>query len=136
MTFFVVKSRSLYDIHDPIGIKFLTRLRVGLSHLRAHKYAHNFQDTPNPNCTCNLNESETVEHFFLFCPNYCSPRKQFFNFSSDHISLVSFVNAKNVCDLLLYGDKNLNWNTNREIIKATIGFILMSKRFDIPLIEN
>ena len=136
MTYFAVKSRSLYDIHHPRGIKLLTRLRVGLSHLRAHKYAHNFQDTPNPNCLCDLNESETVEHFFLFCPNYCSPRKHFFNSLSDHISLVSFVNAKKTCDLLLYGDKNLNWNTNREIIKATIEFILMSKRFDIPLIEN
>ena len=96
MTFFAVKSRSLYDIHDPRGIKFLTRLRVGLSHLRSHKYAHNFQDTPNPNCMCDLNESETVEHFFLFCPNYCSPRKYFFNSLSDHISLVSFVNAKKI----------------------------------------
>ena len=39
---------STYIIHDPIGTKLLNRLRVGFSHLREHKFRHNFADTSNP----------------------------------------------------------------------------------------
>ena len=31
----------IYGIHNPVGIKYLTRLRVGLSHLPMHKFHHN-----------------------------------------------------------------------------------------------
>ena len=37
-------AKPTYNIHNPIGFKFLTRLRLGLSHLRKHKLKHNFQD--------------------------------------------------------------------------------------------
>lgn len=127
MAFFSVECNTLYGVHDPLGNKLLTRLRVGLSHLRAHKYAHNFLDTPNPNCVCELLEIETVEHFLLFCPNYKTHRKQLFTSLSQHISLVSLVNAKYTCDILLYGDSKYNWLINKEIIKATMQFILTSK---------
>ena len=36
---------STFNVHNPHGIKLLTRLRVGLSHLREHKFRHNFQDS-------------------------------------------------------------------------------------------
>ena len=36
---------SVFSVVDIYGIKLLTRLRVGLSHLREHKFRHNFQDT-------------------------------------------------------------------------------------------
>ena len=38
----------IYDIFDPVGLKFLTRLRTNLSHLREHKFNHNFKNTINP----------------------------------------------------------------------------------------
>ena len=37
-----------YGIHNPIGLKFLTRLRLGLSHLNEHMFKHNFKDCVNP----------------------------------------------------------------------------------------
>ena len=40
------------NIHDPFGIKFLTRLRLSFSHLREHKFKHNFKDNLNPLCSC------------------------------------------------------------------------------------
>ena len=40
----------IYNIHDPTGIKCLTRLRIGLSHLNDHKFRRNFQDCLNPLC--------------------------------------------------------------------------------------
>ena len=45
-------QNSIYNIHDPVGIKYLTRLRLGLSHLNEHKFRHNFQDYLNPLCSC------------------------------------------------------------------------------------
>ena len=36
-------ANSLFNCHNPKGIKFITRLRLGLSHLRQHKFKHNFQ---------------------------------------------------------------------------------------------
>ena len=36
---------SIFGCHNPIGGKLLTRLRLGLSHLREHKFEHSFQDT-------------------------------------------------------------------------------------------
>ena len=35
---------SNYNINDTKGLKLLTRLRLGLSHLGDHKFRHNFQD--------------------------------------------------------------------------------------------
>ena len=60
---------SIFQCHNPKGIKYLTRLRVNFSHLRDHKFKHSFQDTINPLCTCSL-EAETTIHFKLHCPYY------------------------------------------------------------------
>ena len=38
-------SNSFYNCHNPIGIKYITRIRLGLSHLREHKFKHSFQDS-------------------------------------------------------------------------------------------
>ena len=34
---------SIYNIDNPLGVKYLTRLKVGFSHLKRHKFKHNFQ---------------------------------------------------------------------------------------------
>ena len=36
------KPKSIFGIHDPLGIPFLFHLRVGLSPLQSHKRSHNF----------------------------------------------------------------------------------------------
>ena len=36
---------SAYNVHNSHGVKLLTRLQVGLIHLREHKFRHNFQDS-------------------------------------------------------------------------------------------
>ena len=42
------KPSPLYNIHNPSGIKLLTRLRIGLSHLNEHKFNPNFGNCVNP----------------------------------------------------------------------------------------
>ena len=51
------------------AIKFLTRIRLGLSHLADHKFRHSFQDCVNPICSCGQ-EIETSTHFLFHCSNY------------------------------------------------------------------
>ena len=70
-------AKPIYNIHNPIGLKLLTRLRLGLSHLNEHKFKHNFQDCINPLCTCSL-EIESLSHFFLHCHYFTNIRSTLF----------------------------------------------------------
>ena len=55
----------VYNCHNPKGIKSLTRLSVGLSHLREQKFKYSFQDTLNPICNCS-EDIETTSHYIIF----------------------------------------------------------------------
>ena len=57
---------SLFNVNDPEGVKYLTRLHLRFSHLNYHKFRHSFLDTLNPLCNCSL-EVKDNEHFFLRC---------------------------------------------------------------------
>ena len=52
-----------------MGVKLITRLRLGLSHLIEHRFHHNFENCLNPLCTCSL-EVESTTHFFLYCHHF------------------------------------------------------------------
>ena len=71
------EPNSAYDIRVTKGLKLLSRLRLGLSHLVDHKFRHNFQDFVSPMCYCGQ-DIETTTHFFLDCPNHDSARKALF----------------------------------------------------------
>ena len=43
---------SVFNFHNLRGVKLLTRLKLGLSHLRKHKFKHRFQDALNPVRSC------------------------------------------------------------------------------------
>ena len=62
-------SRSIFDIHDTEGIKWLYQLRVGLSALNHHKYSHNFLDTPSNKCIL-CNTIENTQHLMFNCSIY------------------------------------------------------------------
>ena len=121
-----MRINPIYRIHDPNGLKLLTRLRLGLSHLREHKYKHNFMDTNIPFCVCGLLEEETTEHFLLRCTLFFNERK---------ILLEIFPSLSNlaktqVVSTLLYGNENLNDTNNAELITCTIFFLKQTSRFD------
>ena len=56
-------KKSVFSIHDPMGLRFIFQLRVGLSPLRKHKKNHKFLDTPTDHCLCETG-SEDTRHFF------------------------------------------------------------------------
>ena len=64
---------SLFECHNPPGVKFLTRLRLGLSYLHEHKFRHSFPDLLNPLCKCGF-EFESTPHFLLHRPIYNNDR--------------------------------------------------------------
>ena len=59
-------QNSIFKVYNPLGIKFLIRLRLGLSHLNEHKSKHNFQNCLNRLCSCSLKVELTI-HFFQHC---------------------------------------------------------------------
>ena len=62
---------NVFDNHK--GIRIIRGLRLGLSHLREHKFKHNFQDGLNPICSCGL-DIELTSHFLLHCPIFNDER--------------------------------------------------------------
>ena len=58
---------SVYNCHNLRGICLITKLRLGLSHLRELKFKYGFQDTLNPLYSCG-NDLQSAEHFVFHCP--------------------------------------------------------------------
>ena len=47
-------ENNTYGIYDPLGVRLLNRLRLNFSHLREHKFTHNFAGALNRLCQCSL----------------------------------------------------------------------------------
>ena len=122
----------MYNIHSPLGLKLLTRLRLGLSHLREHKFKYNFQDCIDPFCICSI-ETESTEQFFLHCHNYVDLRVILLNDirTIDHGILNT--SDDDLVYLLLYGHQRYSFYENQMLIQASINFIIKSERFNGPL---
>ena len=57
------------NVESSEELKFLTSIRLGLSHLADHEFRHNFQDCVNPISSC-VQEIETSIDILLYCCNY------------------------------------------------------------------
>ena len=57
-------SNNVININNLLVPKPLTRLRIGFSHLKEHKFKHNFQDSVDSLCSCG-NGIESTVYFFL-----------------------------------------------------------------------
>ena len=94
---------SLFNCHSPKGIKYEIRLRLGLSHLRKHKFKYSFQDTLNPfgDFDC---EIETTAHFPLRCPQFYIEQNTLLNkIKSIDTSTLNQINS-NFSKTLVSGD--------------------------------
>ena len=123
------QKRSIFNINDPNGLRLLTRLRVNLSHLRDHKFKHNFLDTIIPLCSCSL-EVESTDHYLLRCPFFTSICKTLL----DSITTLANFSDDELVNLILYGNNIYSMEVNAYIIKCTITFLKDSEKFNIPLI--
>ena len=73
------------------------RLRVNLSHLREHKFRHNFLDTLNPLCL----EIESTSHYLLRCPFYTHIRRTLLDNITDLIGDISNFSDGKLTNLLI-----------------------------------
>ena len=126
-------QNSIFKIHDPLGVKFLTRFRLGLSHLNEHRFRHNFQDCLNPLCSCSL-EVQSTTHFFLHCHHFNQFRQTLLDSVKKIVNYISILTYDALVNLLLYGSQNYNFEENSKIIKVSIKYILSTERFSGPLI--
>ena len=132
LKFIKPKANSVFFIRDSNGLKLLTRLRLGLSQLREHKFNHNFLDTLNPLCSCSL-EVESTTHFFLRCHHFTQIRVTLMNKLNQIDANITELSEQDLTHLLLYGDvKKFSNDLNTLILSSSIAFITSSKRFDEP----
>ena len=134
LSFIRPAQSSIFNIFDPVGIKFLTRLRLDFSHLNEHRFRHNFKNCLNPLCSCSLEIEDTL-HYLLHCRHFSVHRRDLMNSVKSVFNNFESLpdNAKK--DVLLYGDSLLDHNQNKIIIQATINYIKVSERFSESLFE-
>ena len=126
-------ANSVFELNNPYGLKLLTRLRLGLSHLRYHKFRHNFQVFINPMCVCGL-DIETTTHFLLRCPIFqCARQSLLTNIKKIDESILK-KHDELITKTLLYGDDKFDLSCNKSIISSTIEFIVSTERFSNSLV--
>ena len=134
-SFFSLNQRLLFSMHDPVGVKLLTRLRLQFILLNEHKYLHYFKDCVRPMCDWGA-EKETTSHFSLSCHFFANERQKHrddvyrLNVSIKHL------NEESLIDVLLYGSDRFNGSINNQILLHTICYIQATKRFERPLIDQ
>ena len=117
-------------MQDRYGISILMKLSVDFSDLRPHRFKHKF-NCISPMCKCQL-EEETTEHYLAGCTIFQFHRSNLHN----SISMIINSDATSFSDshlnsVLLYGGTAYNMITNKLILKASIKFIKVSKRFKV-----
>ena len=97
-------ANSAFELNNHYGLKLLTRLRLGLSYLRCHKFRHNFQDCINPICVFGL-EIETTTHLLLHCLFQSARQSLLINIQKIDESMLKKLDELNIKTLLYGNDK-------------------------------
>ena len=130
---FYTSFYSIFNCHNPKTLKFITQLRPALSHLRYHKFKHNFQDSLSPLCNFGLN-AESTSHYLLHCPLFTDERKTFLsNIKSINHKLLEQSDSTQA-QTFLFGDLASSVETNALILNATMQYVLSTKRFEEALL--
>ena len=123
LNFIRPSPNSIFNCHNPKALKFITRLRLGLSHLHYHKFKHNFQASLNPLCKCVL-ITETTSHYLLHSNLFAGEEKTF-------LSNIKSINHKfleqsdsTLTQMFLFGDPASSVETNTLILNAKIQYVL------------
>ena len=103
-----------------------------MSHLREHKFKHNFQGCLNPICSCGF-DIESTSHFLLHCPTFNDEQYTLLstlNIDCKLLELTKFSSSQT----LSYGNTLFDKEKKTHILNATIEYILSTERFEEPLI--
>ena len=120
---------TFFDCHNHIGIKYITRIRLGLSHLREHKFKPAFRIHQILYVTVVI-MLNPLFIFFLHCPLYSNqPRTILHSLVNIHHTLLGNTDFS-LTQILLFGNATFNAIENTKIINLTIDIVLSTKRFD------
>ena len=128
ISFFRPKPKSIFGLHDPLGLHYLFQLRMSLSPLRSHKRRFNFIDTPSDICHCNQGTEDTT-HFISLCPTYATHRAAMIASVNEILLKKNLYHLGNQLQLYLYDHESINYSDNRKILLATIKYIKETRRF-------
>ena len=121
-------QNSIFKAYNPLGIKFLTRLWLGLSHLNEHKFKYNFQNCLNPLCSWKLKsnslEVESTIHFFLHCHFFYQFWQILVETVEKIIKDISHLNNDLLVNQLMYGNLSYSFEGKIKIINASIKYVL------------
>ena len=120
---------NFFNCNTHKGIRFITRLPVRMSHLREHKFKHNFQHCLNPICSCGL-DIESTSHFLLHCPTVDDERYTLpSTFNNIDLALLELTKSS-LSQTLLYGNALFDKEKKTRVLNATIEYILSTERFE------
>jgi hypothetical protein len=127
---YFIQPNNLYNDGFGIGVINQTRLRLGLSALRAHLFKFNIVDSPM--CQfCNISD-ETIIHFTFHCPTFSSPRALLLMRITETIpfELLVISTERDLVKFLLYGNNTMSDESNRTLFEIYQDYIINSKRFN------
>ena len=122
---------SIYNIHNPHGVKYLKRLRIGFSHLKEHKFKYNFQDSIDPMCSCSSG-IETTIHFFLHCANFNIQRQTLFDKIGTTDANILTESGDSIVNTVLFGKANCENSFSKAMLNGSIECVLPTERFNNP----
>ena len=122
---------STYKIYDPLGIKILTKLRLGFSHLSKT----NLDITLLTHWTryVLVLYKVSLHLFFAWCQNYTTLHRAHMTDVKNINDAIMSLNESDLLHVILYGSKNFDSNMNISILTGTIKFIKDTERFDQTL---
>ena len=116
----------MFNIHNSIGKKLVTRLRLELTYLNERRFYHKFQNCTKPKC---ISKNDSASHFFLYCHFYIPISATLFDKLKEIGNNLQEVSNQTVTTIPLHGSPNLKDNQNLQILKFTNKYTMDSKRF-------
>ena len=74
LSFIRPKAKSFLDCNSSKGLKFVTKLCLGFSHLREHELKQSVQGSSNPLCSCSLDVESPICYFLHYSPLFTIER--------------------------------------------------------------
>ena len=95
--------RSFFNCYNQERIRLMTRLRLGLSHRRDHKFNHNFQNCINLLFSCGM-DIKSTSHFFLHCPLFDDKRMTLLSTLNKIDCKLIKTDESSLIEMLLFGN--------------------------------
>ena len=103
-----------------------------MSHLREHKFKHNFQDCLNPICSCGL-DIESASHFLLHCPTFNDERYTLLSTLNNIDCTLLELTKSSLSKTLLYGNILFNKDKKHAFLTQQLKIFYLLKDLRSPL---